>query len=72
MNDELCALCGGRLEARVVRVVHERGPDDAPVIVEGVRADVCTRGGHRWFSLEVMRELKAFTVERRRLRRRRK
>lgn len=57
MSVELCALCGGEMEEQLVRVLHERGADGAPVIVDDVSASVCKRCGHRWFSLDVSREL---------------
>lgn len=51
----ICSLCGGQLEAQRVRVVRERAEQLA--VFENVPAKVCQKCGHRWFGLQVVREM---------------
>ena len=52
---ELCVFCSGDVKNKNVRVSRES--DDGIVIFENVPAEVCSKCGEQYFSLEVMKNM---------------
>lgn len=61
MSEKLCAICGGKKEAKTVTLEHRWG--EKFVIFEDVSTEVCSECGEVWLSPEVAKEMDRKLIE---------
>ena len=54
-NKQLCAVCGGKLEATTI--THEEKRDSNRYVFQNVPAKVCTACGEIWIDEEVLQQI---------------
>lgn len=54
-NNQLCAVCGGALEATTI--THEEKRDSNRYVFQNVPAKVCTACGEMWIDEEVLQQI---------------